>query len=152
MLLEASGARPVPLISDGGYSIPGSVYKTHPSILLKAPFKLPISLSKILVVPVCPNSSFIRCHMLLFSFHQSFFFCLFLSPRFAPDPSSHRSHYVPPYAPCPALAHGCGGRKWRARGGQVLLPVRCLVQQSADGPAALRGKEAPQERGQGAPP
>lgn len=100
----------------GGYSIPGSVYKTHPSILLKAPFKLPISLSKILVVPVCPNSSFIRCHMLLFSFHQSFFFfaCSFLpdSPQTPVPTDPTTCPPTPPALPLPmAVVGGNGGRE-----------------------------------------
>lgn len=78
--------------------------------------------------------------------------CLFSSPRLAPGPRTHRFQRLPPYVPRPALARGCGWRKRGERGGQVLLPVRRLVQQPTDGPAALRGQETPQERGQGAAP
>lgn len=78
--------------------------------------------------------------------------CLFPSPRLAPGPRTHGFQHVPPYFPRSALARGRGRRKWRERGGQVLLPVWRLVQQSTDGPAALRRQETPQECSQGASP
>lgn len=74
-------------------------------------------------------------------------------PRFLPfHSSSRRPHGVSPSSPRLALAHG--GSRWqrRQRGGEVLLLVRSLVQQPADGPAALRGQETPQERSQSTPP
>lgn len=75
-----------------------------------------------------------------------------LFPRFLPfHPGAHRPHRMPPSSPHPALAHGGCWRKRRQRSREVLLFVRSLVQQPADGPAALRGQEAPQERGQSAP-
>lgn len=89
-----------------------------------------------------------------FSYNPSLLAYLFIfSPRFLPyHPGSHRPHCVPPSSPCTALAHGGGQRKRRERGGEVLLPVRSLVQQPIDGPATLRGQETPQERSQSTPP
>lgn len=100
-----------------------------------------------------PSGSIVPSFTFIFwTFFFSSIICLLLSPRFASGPRSHGSQRVPPYVPCPALARGRGRREQRERGGQVLLLVRRLVQQSTDGPAALRGQEAPQERGQGTPP
>lgn len=74
-------------------------------------------------------------------------------PRFLPfHPAAHRPRRVPPSSPWPGLAFGGGRRERRKRGWEVLLPVRSLVQQPADGPAALRGQETPQERSQSTPP
>lgn len=67
-------------------------------------------------------------------------------------PSAYRTRRVPPSSSWPGLAHDGGRWKRRKRGREVLLPVWSLVQQPADGPAALRGQETPQERSQGTTP
>lgn len=80
-------------------------------------------------------------------------YLLYSPPRFLPfHPAAHRPRWVPYSYPWPGLALGRGRRKRRERGREVLLPVWSLVQQPADGPAALRGQETPQERSPSAPP
>lgn len=114
---------------------------------------------------MCVNENAFSCNMKIFivanetMFAYSTFqsFCnpsLFLSPspRLCPfHATAHRPCCVPPSSFWPAVARVGGGREWRKRGREVLLPVRSLVQQPVDGPAALRGQETPQERSQGTP-
>lgn len=78
---------------------------------------------------------------------------LYLPARLLPfHPAARRPRRLPSSHPGPGLAPGGGRRKRRKRGWEILLPVRSLVQQPSDGPAALRGQETPQERRQSATP
>lgn len=111
-------------------------------------FSFHFRLCALVLVSSLPASSIPRPSLLV-----SISYLLISSSRFLPFyPGAHRPRCVPPSSPCPALGHGGGWRKRRKRGREVLLLVRSLVQQPADGPAALRGQETPQECSQSTPP